>query len=265
MDGAYSQHMNTWNVRSPDTPGFHAVITPDNSDCRSVHLFRLNLPKGQLYHLQTGNLEMHPVLIHGSAELSPHIALEKNMERFDSFYLPASDEVAITAKADCIFYIAAAPYEGIGSPCFRRYEPNLPIGAIHQIHGSGVGQREVMFTLDPNTPASRLICGLTWGGQGTWTSWPPHQHERDLEEAYCYFDMDPPGFGLHLSYRNSGDPSGITAHIVTSGSMVQVPAGYHPTVASPAVRNSYLWVLASFSPSQRRYDLAVTDPAYENT
>lgn len=265
MKSTYSSRMSAWKVQSLDTPGFHPVITPDNSDCRAAHIFRLNLPKGRSYHLQTGKLEMHPVLIQGSAALSPHNALEEKMERFDSFYLPALDEITITAKKDCVFYIAGAVYEGIGSAFFRKFIPDLPIGDIHQIHGSGIGQREVMFTLDPNTPASRLICGLTWGGRGTWTSWPPHQHERDLEEIYCYFDMDPPGFGLHLSYLNSGDPSGIEAHIVSSGSMVQVPAGYHPTVASPTVRNTYLWVLASFSPSQRRYDLAVTDPAYINT
>ena len=265
MDESKQRQMSAWNVQSLDTPGFHSVITPDNSDCQVAHVYRLNLPEGQSFRLQTGDLEMHPVLIQGAASLSPHVGLKTQMERFDSFYLPASDEITITAQIDCIFYIAAAIYEGIGTPSFRPFIPNLPIGAIHQIHGAGVGQREVMFTLDPNTPASRLICGLTWGGQGTWTSWPPHQHERDLEEVYCYFDMDPPGFGLHLSYLDSGDPSGIVAHVVSSGSMVQVPAGYHPTVASPAVRNTYLWVLAAFSPAQRRYDLAITDPAFENT
>jgi 5-deoxy-glucuronate isomerase len=33
-------------------------------------------------------------------------------------------------------------------------------------------------------------------------------------------------------------------------------------VASPGTRNAYFWALASFSPEQRRYDLAVIDPEY---
>jgi 5-deoxy-glucuronate isomerase len=44
--------------------------------------------------------------------------------------------------------------------------------------------------------------------------------------------------------------------------MVEAPCGYHPTVASPGTRNAYFWALASFSPEQRRYDLAVIDPEY---
>jgi 5-deoxy-glucuronate isomerase len=122
-----------------------------------------------------------------------------------------------------------------------------------------------MFTLDSQTPASRLICGLTWGGVGTWASWPPHQHENDLEEAYCYFDMPAPKFGLHLSYLKSGEAEDIVTHTVQSGNMVLAPCGYHPTVASPTVSNTYFWCLGSFTPSSRSYNLAVLDPAYKDS
>ena len=115
-----------------------------------------------------------------------------------------NDKLTITAKEDCIFYIAGAKYEGIGEPHFRKFDITLPIGDVHQIHGEGVGQREVMFTLAPQDSASKLICGLTWSGEGAWTSWPPHQHEKDLEEVYCYFDMPLPKFGFHISYLKSG-------------------------------------------------------------
>lgn len=127
---------------------------------------------------------MAVTLIQGEAHLSNNADLPKTMKRFDSFYIPADTEVVITASTDCIFYIGGAQCEGIGKTSFRAYDEKLPIGDIHQIHGNGAGQREVMFTLDPATPASRLICGLTWSGDGGWTSWPPHQHEKDLEEVY---------------------------------------------------------------------------------
>lgn len=257
------QRLEAWCIKSPDSPGFHRVIVPEKSECRVAHVFRLNLKAGESYVLESGPLELHPVLIDGAADLSSHPGLEARMDRFDSFYIPAEERVEIKALTNCVFYIGGAPYENIGKTFFRKFKPDLPIGDLHQFHGSGVGLREVIFTLDPKTPASRLIGGLTWGRQGTWTSWPPHQHEKDLEEVYCYFDIPHPAFGFHLSYLRSGEPDGIVTHTVQTGTMVQAPCGYHPTVASPTTRNAYFWILAAFTPKSRRYDLAILDPAYE--
>lgn len=256
-------NLNSWRVQSPDSWGFHEVITPKNSECSVDQIFRLNLKKGNAFTLKSHELELHGVLIAGKAKLSKHPVLDgTEMDKFDSFYIPGHNEVTITAQEDCIFYIPGAICEGYGKPFFRKFNPDLPIGDMHQIHGSGSGQREVIFTLAPTDPASRLICGLTWSGDGTWTSWPPHQHEKYLEEVYCYFDMPKPKFGFHISYLKSGDVDNMVVHKVYSGTMVQAPAGYHPTAASPGSRNIYLWVLAAFSHDVKRYDLAELDPAY---
>ena len=67
-----------------------------------------------------------------------------------------------------------------------------------------------------------------------------------------------------ISYLKSGEVEDIVTHTVHSGTMVEAPVGYHPTVASPGTRNSYLWVLAAHSHSSRSYNLAVLDPALEN-
>lgn len=84
--------------------------------------------------------------------------------------------MAIEAQAACVFYIGASVDEGYGTPFFRAFNLQLPLGEIHQIHGKGVGQREVFMTLNQEIQASRLIAGLTWGGNGAWTSWPPRGH-----------------------------------------------------------------------------------------
>ena len=254
--------MESWKVQSDETPGFHPVITPETAECQQAQIFRLNLPAGETYRLESGKLEMHPVLISGKAVMTHKTLGTKEMDKFDACYIPANDQLELRAIDDCIFYIAGALYEGLGEPLFRKFDPNLPLGNIHQIHGEGSGQREVMMTLAPEDEATRLICGLTWSGDGTWTSWPPHQHEKDLEEVYCYFDMPLPRFGFHVSYLKSGEVEDIVAHTVHSGTMVQAPCGYHPTVSAPGGRNAYLWVLASFTPEQRSYDLAITDPAF---
>ncbi|MRM86900.1 myo-inositol catabolism protein [Faecalicatena contorta] len=258
------ERMEGWKVQSSDENGFHKVITPDTCECKEAQMFRLNLPAGESYILESGELEMHPVLLKGKARLSGHKELNQEMEKFDSCYIPGDEYLTITAEEDCIFYIAGAKYEGIGEPHFRKFDISLPIGEVHQIHGEGVGQREVMFTLAPQDSASKLICGLTWSGEGAWTSWPPHQHEKDLEEIYCYFDMSLPKFGFHISYLKSGEVEDIVAHTVYSGTMVQAPCGYHPTVASPGSRNAYLWVLAAFTQESRSYDLAINDPVFDH-
>ncbi|CAK7068358.1 MAG: 5-deoxy-glucuronate isomerase [Desulfovibrio sp.] len=262
---AMKKRLETWRVQSPEKEGFHEIFTPGKNDCAAVHVFRLNLPKGATHIFHSCELELHPVLLHGAARITDGPLQGKTMSRFDSFYIPGNTKSCVEAVEDCVFYVAGAICDGIGKPSFRQYDATLPIGDIHQIHGAGAGRREVMFTLDPATPASRLICGLTWGGVGAWTSWPPHQHEQDLEEAYCYFDMPAPAFGLHISYLHSGEFEDLVAHPVSSGTMVLAPRGYHPTVASPATRNTYLWILAAFTPESRSYDLAVLDPAYAKT
>lgn len=262
LDANARKRIEGWRFQSPEAAGFHRVIVAGEADCRAISVYRLNLPKGARQVLASGAQEIHPVLMEGAAKLVSGPFAGRAMTRFDSFYLPAGAETEVAAASDCVFYIAAAPCDGIGASSFRAYDATLPIGDIHQIHGAGAGRREVMFTLDPATPASRLICGLTWGGVGGWTSWPPHQHEKDLEEAYCYFDMPAPDFGFHLSYLESDGVADAVAHRVSSGTMVLAPRGYHPTVASPNLRNAYFWALAAFRPASRRYDLAVADPAY---
>ena len=252
------KRMEQWKFRSPEEEGFHEVIGPQKSDCESVFIYRLNLSRGKNYILYTKEKEMNGVCIKGMAKVSWD-GMEKDCKKLDSFYVNGNMEVKIEAKEDCCFYLGAAVDEGYGKPFFRTFDKNLPLGEIHQIHGKGVGSREVFMTVNPEVPASRLLAGLTWSENGTWTSWPPHQHEQDLEEVYCYFDMEPPHFGLHLSYVEPGDIENVTVHTVCSGTMILAPRGYHPTVASPGTRNGYFWVLAAHSHKSRRYDLAVLD------
>lgn len=256
------ERMVAWAVQSSEEPGFYTVISPEKSECRDTYVFRLNLPAGENYFLSSGGLEMNAVLISGAASLSANDTLSGNMSRLDSFYIAGSETVTITALENCIFYIGGAKYEGYGQTFFRPFDIDQPIGDIHQIHGSGVSQREIMMTLSDKDEASRLICGLTWSMEGSWTSWPPHQHEADLEEIYCYFDMPLPKFGFHISYLKSGEVEDIVTHTVHSGTMVEAPVGYHPTVASPATRNIYMWIMGAHSHESRRYDLAKNDPVF---
>lgn len=258
------KRMEGWKVNAPKLEGLHKCIQPGVQDCKVAHIYCLNLKQGSRFVLESGELEMNPVLLQGKAKICCDFFKEE-MNALDSFYITGGTSVEIKALEDCSFYIGGAVCEGFGKPFFRRFDKELPLGEIHQIHGQGAGQREVFFTLNPEMESSRLLCGLTWGADGAWTSWPPHQHEKDLEEVYCYFDMDEPHFGFHISYLKSGEVEDIVTHVVRSGSLVLAPQGYHPTVASPGTKNTYFWVLAAHSHESRRYDLAVLDPVFQNT
>ncbi|MFA7204865.1 MAG: TIM barrel protein [Saccharofermentanales bacterium] len=253
--------IQNWHVHSPEAEGFFEVISPKQSDCRAIHIFRLNLNAGNDYLLQTGPLEMNGLITKGNATISGEF-LTGTLKKFDSFYLPGKSESVITAKENLTIYIGAAEYDGFGKPFIREMDFDLPLGKIHQIHGSGAGSREVFFTLDPEAEASRLICGVTWSEDGAWTSWPPHQHENDLEEVYCYFDMPFPVTGFHFSYPLGSAINNASFSVVRDGSMVMAPKGYHPTVSTPGSKNVYFWVMAAHSHSSRRYDLAVLDPNF---
>ena len=254
---SYKDHdIASWHKHSPETSGLHHVVNPKADECNVASIYRLNLKKGETFNLSSKDEEMNGVVTKGEITLKG--ALEDKLIKLDSFYIPGKTELAITANEDTSIYIGAAVCEGYGKPFIRHIDFSLPVGDIHQIHGSGSGQREVMFTLAPQDSASRLICGLTWSADGQWTSWPPHQHEKDLEEVYCYFDMEK--YGFHFSYTTDQKFSDAYSHIITDGSMVQAPVGYHPTCAIPGSKNVYLWVLASHSHSQRSYELAKPDP-----
>lgn len=279
------ERMEQWKISSDDEEGFFELISPRKSDCEVLSIYRLNLKKGQLYKLETGCQEMNAVCVRGSCEVTALWtagsgeaaavksavctagsdeaavpAFSEKMNKLDSFYAVSHMELQFKALEDMSLYIGAAIDEGYGKPYFREMDLSLPLGEIHQIHGCGAGEREVFMTINPETASSRLLAGVTWSRNGSWTSWPPHQHEQDLEEVYCYFDMPAPHFGLHLSYAQPGDIDGVVAHTVTDGTMILAPRGYHPTVASPGSVNTYFWVLGAHSHESRRYDLAVLDP-----
>jgi 5-deoxy-glucuronate isomerase len=255
-----AQSKLNWKFKSPASPGLHAVVSPENSSCRTTWGFRLNLEKGIEFRLSDEKLELNGALISGKAQITFE-SFEYTLEERDSFYLPSMSTLVIKAQTNLVIFLGGAPCEGKGSFFVRKYDLTLPLGSIHQIHGKPPYQREVFMTITQEDPGSRLICGITEGEPGAWTSWPPHQHSKDLEEIYCYFDIPKPKFALHLSSRIPGEIEEVYA--VSTGDFVIVPEGYHPTVGMPGVKSCYFWIMAAHSEKSRRYDLAINDPYFD--
>lgn len=248
-----------WKYSSSNKEGFHTVISPENSAVKMTWIFRLNLHKGKSFKLLNNNLELNGMIFKGKSTINQNHNSHTLGIR-DSFYLPAGEIVQITADEDMYMFIGGGPYEGVGNFFTRKYDLSLPPGEIHQIHGKPPYQREVFMAINQEMPGSRLICGITEGEEGKWTSWPPHQHSKDLEEVYCYFDIPKPAFALHLASRVPGEVEAV--HSVSEGDCVIVPEGYHPTVGMPGVKSTYFWVMVAHSRESRRYDLALNDPHF---
>lgn len=254
-----AQSKLNWKFKSPASPGLHVVVSPENSGCRTTWGFRLNLEKGIEFRLSDEKLELNGALISGKAQITFESS-EYSLEERDSFYLPSRSTLIIIAQTNLVIFLGGAPCKGKGSFFVRKYDLTLPLGSIHQIHGKPPYQREVFMTISQEDKGSGLICGITEGEPGAWTSWPPHQHSKDLEEIYCYFDIPKPKFALHLSSRIPGEIEEV--YPVSTGDFVIVPEGYHPTVGMPGVKSCYFWIMSAFSEKSRRYDLAVNDPNY---
>ena len=123
------ERMEGWKFDSSCEEGFHEIIAPGKADCEQEYIYRLNLSAGKSFDLETGKLEMDAVCIKGAADFSWD-GYAGTCDKLDSFYVVSNMKVHITAKEDCIFYIAGAHYEGIGKPHFRKFDISLPIGDI---------------------------------------------------------------------------------------------------------------------------------------
>ncbi len=209
------EDMLKWNVKSSEEPGRHTVITPDIHECVYTHIDRLNLPAGENYTVESGEYEYFLSLIEGKAVVTVEGKDAEDMSRLDGLYLAGNTVCTLRAEENCVFYIAYALYEGVGETLHIRFDPNAPLGPMHEVHGEGTFQREVFIMLGDKTPASRLLCGYTFGPDSGWTSWPPHEHAAMLEETYCYFDMPAPKMGYQITYlEENGLYSDAVAHPV---------------------------------------------------
>lgn len=122
--------------------------------------------------------------------------------------------------------------------------------------------RTVRTILGPDDPASRLIVGETiHAGTGTWSTFPPHRHDRDspeevhLEEVYYYRLQPVEGFGVQVRYLGTDEED---LRLVHDGESTAIAAGFHSVVAAPGYRLYYLWIMAGEGRELRPY----VDPRY---
>jgi 5-deoxy-glucuronate isomerase len=183
------------------------------------------------------------------------------LQKFDAVYLPLGAQVELTSDAADIAEFSAGVTERHPLQVVR-YQDVSHDSTLNFKVGSEGQQRSVSVLLGKNVQANRLLLGFTVSDPGNWTSWPPHEHAKMLEEMYVYFDMPAPAFGLQLVYNNTEYPELVTP--VRDGDAVLMPSGYHPNVSVPGHRITFLWALAAHREKEdRQYGVVNIQPAFD--
>ena len=135
---------------------------------------------------------------------------------------------------------------------------------LHFVTGGPGNTRDLNIAIGKNVNAGRLLVGFTFSEPGNWTSWPPHEHTKMLEELYVYFDMPPPAFGIQLVYDNPERPE--FAAVVHDGDAVLMPSGYHPNVAAPGHSINFIWMMAAHKEvDDRQFGVVNVQPEFAAT
>ena len=183
------------------------------------------------------------------------------MSQYDALYVPRDSKVI--AAGDGAFDLAelSSPVEKQYPLQFVAFSDIRQDSALHFIAGKPPTERDLNILLGKNIEAGRIMAGVTFSSDGNWTSWPPHEHENMLEEAYLYIDMPEPQWGIQLVYTDRKEPELV--QVVREGDVVLMPQGYHPNVAAPGGSINFLWMMAANREGDdRQFGVVNVQPEY---
>lgn len=223
--------------------GRHISVSPSNSAMKHLAYGRIILNKHERSaKFMTGDRETGFICMSGEAEVlvdGDVIPLGK----YDAVYIPRDCGVEVrTESAVDIVEFSADVSKKYPLQVVRYAEIVKDPGLKFQTGGPS-STRNLNMLLAKNIEAGRLIAGLTHSAPGNWTSWPPHEHAKMLEELYVYVDMPHPAYAIQLVYDSTESPE--FAAIVREGDAVLMPSGYHPNVSIPGHPIGFLWAMAA--------------------
>jgi 5-deoxy-glucuronate isomerase len=264
--------------------GRHISVSPATTAARHLHFGRIVLDSSDpLLTFSTEDRETALICLRGEATIrhpersegpgraggAPHTqpgpSLTLGMTtlaQYDALYLPRDTQVTIQPGPEgCDLAEVAAPVEKQYPPKLVRFEEVRNDPALHFHTGGPSAERDLNVLIGKNVEAGRIMAGVTFSKPGNWTSWPPHEHARMLEEAYLYIDMPSPGWGLQLVYNDTRQPELVA--VVREGDVVLMPQGYHPNVSAPGGTINFLWMMAAIREGEdRQFGVVNVQPEY---
>jgi 5-deoxy-glucuronate isomerase len=184
-----------------------------------------------------------------------------DLDRYDAVYVSRDSEIEVATKDGCDLAEVSAPVEKRYPTKFVSYKEVRENPKLHLIAGKPPAERDLNVLIGANVEAGRIMAGVTFSTPGNWTSWPPHEHSKLLEEAYLFIDMPSPSFGVQFVYTDPQKPELV--QVVREGDCVLMPQGYHPNVAAPGGQINFLWMMAAIREGEDRlYGVVNVQPEY---
>jgi 5-deoxy-glucuronate isomerase len=236
-------------------------VEPGKTASRNLYYGRIILKSGEAsLTFETGTRETGLICLNGSATVSTNDQTY-TLGRYDSLYIPRDSKVEVSTIDGCDFAEVSAPVDKKYPIQFVSFAEVRKDPALHFMAGKPPIERDLNILLGKNVEAGRIMAGVTFSSDGNWTSFPPHEHQDMLEEAYLYIDMPAPQWGLQLVYTNLDSPELV--EVVREGDVVLMPQGYHPNVAAPGGSINFLWMMAANREGvDRQFGVVNVQPEY---
>ena len=240
--------------------GRHLSVTPSNSTNQHLAYGRIILKnEATSTSFATGPRETGFIVLAGSARISVN-GNALDLGQYDGLYIPRDSAVEVSAS-DCDIAEFSADVDHKYPLQIVRFADLCKDPGLKFSTGSPGAQRHLHMVLAKNIQAGRLVAGFTFSEPGNWTSWPPHEHAKMLEEMYVFFDMPAPAYAIQLVYNNTEYPELVT--VVRDGDAVLMPSGYHPNVSVPGHRVCFLWAMAAHREVEdRQFGVVNVQPAF---
>jgi 5-deoxy-glucuronate isomerase len=242
--------------------GRHISVSPANSTNKHLAYGRIILNSATpAASFTNGDRETALICISGSAEVS--VGTEKfHLGQYDGIYIPRDSQIEVRTSGQVDLAEFSAEVEHRYPIQFVSYQAVSKDPTMRFITGGAGSSRDLSIVMGKNVRAGRLLLGFTFSEFGNWTSWPPHEHAKMLEEMYVYFGMPDPAYGIQLVYNDTEYPELVT--VVRDGDAVLMPAGYHPNVSVPGHRIGFLWAMAAHREVEdRQFGVVNVQPAFQ--
>ncbi len=243
--------------------GRRTAVAPGPTAARFLHYGRITLGGGEpAIEFSNNDHETGLICLQGSARVTANDE-SFELDQYDAVYVARDSAIKVEANGDtgCDLAEVSAPVAKRYPTKFVSYKEVRQNPKLHLIAGKPPAERDLNVLIGANVEAGRIMAGVTFSTPGNWTSWPPHEHSKLLEEAYLFIDMPSPSFGVQFVYTDPDKPELV--QVVREGDCVLMPQGYHPNVAAPGGQINFLWMMAAIREGEDRlYGVVNVQPEY---
>ena len=243
--------------------GRRTAVAPGKTAARYLHYGRITVADGgEPVRFNTEDHEVGLICLKGKGTVRVN-GETFSLDQYDAVYASRESEIEVAANGPdgCDLAEVSAPIAKHYPTKFVSYKEVRQNPKLHLIAGKPPAERDLNVLIGANVEAGRIMAGVTFSTPGNWTSWPPHEHSKLLEEAYLFIDMPAPSFGVQFVYTNPEKPELV--QVVREGDCVLMPQGYHPNVAAPGGQINFLWMMAAIKEGEDRlYGVVNVQPEY---